>query len=200
MATTALDEIDIGGHSDALAVETEGKQAEAPAKPASKTPLTIAIQPPTIADQVARRAAMPRTAEDRAATGRTVNSEHPSGDANGSFAEAEVGKTIVDEHHRSDEQVLDPAKALVALVRLLARLAAREAWDDGRARRHDPVDARGDVDIIPTVLGHGSPKTAEKHYNLAGSLEASGDHRRLNGDLRQHLSQQPRRRSASFRR
>ena len=41
-------------------------------------------------------------------------------------------------NHRSDEQVLDQAKALVALVRLLARLAAREAWDDGRARPHDP--------------------------------------------------------------
>ena len=34
--------------------------------------------------------------------------------------------------------MLDQAKALVALVRLLARLAAREAWDDGRARPHDP--------------------------------------------------------------
>ena len=28
--------------------------------------------------------------------------------------------------------------ALADLVRLLARLAAREAWDDGRAQRHDP--------------------------------------------------------------
>jgi hypothetical protein len=85
---------------------------------------------------VARWEALPRAAEDRATTGRTVNSERPSGGAYGSFAEA--GKTIVDEHHPSAEQVLDPAKALAALVRLLARLAAREAWDDGRARRHDP--------------------------------------------------------------
>jgi hypothetical protein len=58
----------------------------------------------------------------------------------------------------------------------------------------------GDVDIIPAVLGHGSPKAAERHYNLTGSLEASGDHRRLIDDLRQRLSWQPRRRSASFRR
>ena len=147
MATTALDEIDIGGHGDALAVETEGKQAEAPAKPASKTPLTIAIQPPTVADEVTRRAAMPRTAEDRATTSRTVNSERPSGEADGRLAE--VGKTIVDEHPRSDEQVLDPAKALVALVRLLARLAAREAWDDGRARRHDPPHDTPKVERLP---------------------------------------------------
>ena len=145
MATTALDEIDIGGHSDALAVET--KQAEAPAKPASKTPLKIAIQPPTVADEVTRRAAMPRTAEDRATTSRTVNSERPSGEADGRLAE--VGKTIVDEHPRSDEQVLDPAKALVAMVRLLARLAAREAWDDGRARPHDPPHDTPEVACLP---------------------------------------------------
>jgi len=125
MATTALDEIDSAGRSAALTVETEGEQAEAPAKPASKTPLNIAAQPP----------ALPR-AEDRASTSHAVNSERPSGKADGRLAEA--GKTIVDEHRGSVEQVLDPAKALVALVRLLARLAAREAWDDGRARRHDP--------------------------------------------------------------
>jgi hypothetical protein len=47
--------------------------------------------------------------------------------------------------------MLDQAKALVALVRLLARLAAREAWDDGQARHHDPVDAPGDVDSIPAI-------------------------------------------------
>jgi hypothetical protein len=145
MATTALDEIDIGGQSDALTVET--KQAEAPAESASKVPLTIATKPPTVADQVARRAALPRAVEDRAATSRTVNSERPSGEANGSFAEA--GKTIVDEHHRSAEQVLDPAKALVALVRLLARLAAREAWDDGRARRLDPSHDTPKVERLP---------------------------------------------------
>ena len=148
MATTALDEIDIGGHGDALTVET--KQAEAPAKPAFKTPLTIAIQPPTIADRVARRAALPRTAEDRAATSRTVNSERPPGEADGRLAE--VGKTVVDEHPRSVEQVLDPAKALVALVRLLARLAAREAWDDGRARRHDPPHDTPNVErLLPSA-------------------------------------------------
>ena len=94
-----------------------------------------------------RRVALPRTAEDRAATSRTVNSEGPSGKAAGRFAEA--GKTIVDEHHRPAEQVLDPAKALVALVRLLARLAAREAWDDGRARRHDPPHDTPKVERLP---------------------------------------------------
>ena len=96
---------------------------------------------------MARRAALPRTAEDRAATGRTVNSERPSGEAASRFAEA--GKTIVDEHHRSVEQMLDQAKALVALVRLLARLAARQAWDDGRARRHDPPHDTPKVERLP---------------------------------------------------
>ena len=68
-----------------------------------------------------------------------------------------------------------------------------------RAARSIAVDASGDVEIIPAVLGHGSPKTAEKHYNLAGSREAlrAG---RLIDDLRQRLSRQPCRRSASFRR
>jgi hypothetical protein len=61
----------------------------------------------------------------------------------------EAGKTIVDEHPRSVEQVLDPAKALVALVWLLARLAAREAWDDGRARRHDPLHDTPKVARLP---------------------------------------------------
>ena len=73
MATTELDEIDSAGHSAALTVETEGKQAEAPAKPASKIPLTIATKPPTIADEVTRRAALSRAAEDRSATSHTVN-------------------------------------------------------------------------------------------------------------------------------
>ena len=39
MATTELDEIDSGGHSDALTVETEGEQAEAPAKMAKPNDL-----------------------------------------------------------------------------------------------------------------------------------------------------------------
>ena len=68
------------------------------------------------------------------------------------------------------------------------------------AARSIAVDASGDVDIIPTVLGHGSPKTAEKRYNLAGSRDASRAHGRLIDDLRQRLSRQPCRRSASFRR
>ena len=61
------------------------------------------------------------------------------------------------------------------------------------------VDAPGDVEIIPAILGHGSPKAAERHYNLAGSREAARDHGRLIDDLRQR-SRQPRRRPASFRR
>ena len=104
------------------------------------------------------------------------------------------------DNHRPAEQVLDQTKTLVGLVRLLARLAAREAWDDGRARRHDPVDAPGDVDIISAVLGHGSPKAAEKHYNLAGSREAARDHGRLIDDLREQHARRPRRRPASSRR
>jgi hypothetical protein len=66
------------------------------------------------------------------------------------------------------------------------------------AARSIAVDAPGDVDIIPTVLGHGSPKVAERQYDLAGSLEASGDHGRLIDDSRHRLSWQPRRRSAPF--
>ena len=62
MATTALDEIDSGGHNDALTVETEGKQAEASAKPASKIPLNITTKPPPVADQVTRRATPPSQA------------------------------------------------------------------------------------------------------------------------------------------
>ena len=137
MATTELDEIDSGGHDDALTVETEGKQAGAPAKPAPKVPLNIAAKP----------SALPRAAEDCAATSHAVNSERPSGEAASRFAEA--GKTIVDEHHRPAEQVLDPAKALAALVRLLARLAARKDWDDGRARRHDPPHDTPKVERLP---------------------------------------------------
>ena len=66
------------------------------------------------------------------------------------------------------------------------------------AARSIAVDAPGDVEIIPTVLGHGSPKTAEKHYNLAGSREASRDHGRLIDDLREQHARRPRRRPASF--
>ena len=39
--------------------------------------------------------------------------------------------------------------ALAALVRLLARLAAREAWDVGRARRHDPPHDIPKVERLP---------------------------------------------------
>ena len=69
-----------------------------------------------------------------------------------------------------------------------------------RAASSIAVDASGDVDIIPAILGHGSPKVAERQYNLAGSLEALRDHGCLIDDLRQRRSRQPRRRSASFRR
>ena len=68
------------------------------------------------------------------------------------------------------------------------------------AARSIAVDAPGDGDIIPAVLGHGSPKTAERQYNLAGSREASRDHGRLIDDLREQHARRPRRRSASFRR
>jgi hypothetical protein len=67
-----------------------------------------------------------------------------------------------------------------------------------RAASSIAVDASGDVDIIPTVLGHGSPKAAERQYNLIGSLEALRDHGCLIDDLRQRRSRQPCRRSASF--
>jgi integrase len=56
------------------------------------------------------------------------------------------------------------------------------------------VEAPGDIDVVPAVLGHGSAKTAEKHYNVAGSLEASRDHGRLIDDLREQLVPRRRRR------
>ena len=39
--------------------------------------------------------------------------------------------------------------ALVALVRLLARLAAREAWDGAQAHPGDPPGAATDVEALP---------------------------------------------------
>ena len=81
------------------------------------------------------------------------------------------------------------------LIRKRTREAGRPAL---RAARSIAVDASGDVDIIPAGLGHGSPKVAERQYNLAGSREASRDHGCLIDDLRQRLSRQPRRRPASF--
>ena len=67
------------------------------------------------------------------------------------------------------------------------------------AARSIAVDAPGDVEIIPTVLGHGSPKAAERQYNLAGSREAARDHGRLIDDLREQHARRPRCRPASFR-
>jgi hypothetical protein len=41
------------------------------------------------------------------------------------------------------------------------------------------TDAPDAVEIIPAILTHRSPKTAERCYNLAGSLEASRAHSAL---------------------
>ncbi len=49
------------------------------------------------------------------------------------------------------------------------------------------VEAPGSVGIIPAVLGHGSPKTGERYYNLAGSLEASRAHAAVLEALRRDL-------------
>jgi integrase len=35
------------------------------------------------------------------------------------------------------------------------------------------IDRPGSIDIVPAILGHASPTTAERYYNLAGSIEAS---------------------------
>ncbi len=51
------------------------------------------------------------------------------------------------------------------------------------------VRAPGSVDIIPAVLGHGSPRTAERYYNLAGSLEASRAHSAMLDALQRDLRQ-----------
>jgi integrase/recombinase XerD len=49
------------------------------------------------------------------------------------------------------------------------------------------INAPGSVDIIPAILGHASPTTGERYYNLATSLEASRAHNttldRLEKDL-----------------
>jgi len=50
------------------------------------------------------------------------------------------------------------------------------------------VGAPDAVDIIPAVLGHASAKTAERYYNLAGSLEASRAHAALIDAVRRDLS------------
>ena len=88
------------------------------------------------------------------------------------------------------------------LIRKRTREAGRPALSPplfrSRAARSIAVDASGDVEIIPAVLGHGSPKVAERHYNLVGSREASRDHGRLIDDLREQHARRPRRRSTSF--
>ena len=88
------------------------------------------------------------------------------------------------------------------IIRKRTREAGRPALSPplcrSRAARSIAVDAPGDVDIIPAILGHGSPKVAERHYNLAGSREASRDHGRLIDDLREQHAWRPRRRPASF--
>jgi len=38
------------------------------------------------------------------------------------------------------------------------------------------IRAPGSVDMIAAILGHGSPRTAERYYNIASSLEASRAH------------------------
>jgi integrase len=50
------------------------------------------------------------------------------------------------------------------------------------------VNAPGSVDIIPAILIHGSPKTGERYYNLASSLQASRAHNALLDELRQDLA------------
>lgn len=49
------------------------------------------------------------------------------------------------------------------------------------------VRAPGSVDIIPAVLGHGSPRTAERYYNLADGLEASRAYAAVIDTLRRDL-------------
>ena len=55
------------------------------------------------------------------------------------------------------------------------------------------VNAPGSVDIIPAILIHGSPKTSERYYNLASSLEASRAHNALLDELRRDLARAGRR-------
>lgn len=45
------------------------------------------------------------------------------------------------------------------------------------------------IDLIPAVLGHSSPKTGERYYNMAKSLEASRTHGAMIEDLQQQILQ-----------
>ena len=50
------------------------------------------------------------------------------------------------------------------------------------------VNAPDSVDIISAVLIHGSPRTGERYYSLASSLEASRAHSALLHELRRELA------------
>ena len=54
------------------------------------------------------------------------------------------------------------------------------------------IKASGTVDIIPAVLGHASPTTSERYYNLATSLEASRAHNAVLDALQQDLARKSR--------
>ena len=51
------------------------------------------------------------------------------------------------------------------------------------------VHASGSVDIIPALLGHGSPRVGERYYNLARSLAAVRGYQDVLGELRTELGQ-----------
>jgi len=88
-----------------------------------------------------------------------------------------------------------------SIIRKRTREAGRPALSPPLVRsgaaRSIAVAASGDIEIIPAILGHGSPKAAERQYNL--SREAARDHGRLIDDLREQHARRPRCRPASFR-
>ena len=93
----------------------------------------------------------------------------------GSPCSAETFRNIVAKHARGrDDRPLSPHD--------FRRMAATSV----------AIEAPGAVDIIPAVLTHRSPKTAERYYNLAGSLEASRAQGRLLETLCDELVPRPR--------
>ncbi len=115
------------------------------------------------------------------------------------------------EHHRRVLLTADgrrPAPALDALWVSLSGTALNRVTIDARIRKRTggagrlplsphlfrscaatslAVHAPGSVDIIPALLGHGSPQVGERYYNLARGLEATRAYHGMLDELRREL-------------
>ena len=115
------------------------------------------------------------------------------------------------EHHRRVLLTANgrrPAPALDALWVSLSGTALNRVTIDARIRKRTggagrlplsphlfrscaatslAVHAPGSVDIIPALLGHGSPQVGERYYNLARGLEATRAYHGMLDELRREL-------------